>query len=266
MASCCPPGSLPPLSALSSGEAPARGSEETLGGLTVYTTRGGSGSSPSKERCVIVATDIWGFRAGRHRQVCDILAESLDCVVYMPDFFHADVCTPDKGPGTDGFASWAEKWTQRKVGADLDALTATISPTCKIGIVGFCWGTFAALLSASGSTRRACDAACFVHPSHRAIMEKVHGMAPEDVGEYYIGGIRAPTLCLTAGNDDPRCKPGGADEVLIREACPADPKFEEFSGMAHGWVIKGDLADPEVAQAVPKAVGSVSGWLDEHLG
>ena len=81
-----------------------------MGGLTVYTTRGGSGSAPSIERCVIVATDIWGFRAGRHRQVCDILAESLDCVVYMPDFFHGDACTPDKGPGTDGFASWAEKW------------------------------------------------------------------------------------------------------------------------------------------------------------
>ena len=78
--------------------------------------------------------------------------------------------------------------------------------------------------------------------------------------------LRAPTLCLTAGNDDPRCKPGGADEVLIREACPADPKFEEFASMAHGCVIKGDLADPEVAQAVPKAMASISGWLDEHLG
>ena len=57
----------------------------------------------------------------------------------------------------------------------------------------------------------------------------------------------------------------GADEVLIREACPADPKFEEFSSMKHGWVIKGDLADPEIAQAVPEAVALISGWLDEHL-
>ena len=68
--------------------------------------------------------------------------------------------------------------------------------------------SFAGLLAASGSTRRAADAACFAHPSHRKIMEAVHGMAAEDVGEYYISGIRAPTLCLTAGNDDPRCKPG----------------------------------------------------------
>jgi len=109
------------------------------------------------------------------------------------------------------------------------------------------------------------NATCFVHPSHRKIMEVVHGMAPADVGEYYVGSIRTPTLCLAAGNDDPRCKPGGADENLIREGCPADPKFVEFANMKHGWVIKGDLADAETAQAVSEAVGLVSGWFHEHL-
>eukprot|EP00966_Prymnesium_polylepis_P238574 5517284-Prymnesium_polylepis.1 len=106
---CCPPGSLPPLAALSPGEAPARGSEQELGGLTVYVT-----GRPSTTRCVIVATDIWGFRAGRHRQVCDILADSLGCAVYMPDLFHGDSCTPDKGPGTAGFGPWAKQWTRVK--------------------------------------------------------------------------------------------------------------------------------------------------------
>ena len=33
--------------------------------------------------------------------------------------------------------------------------------------------------------------------------------------------------------------------MLIREACPADPKFVEFGSMTHGWVIKGDLAEAE---------------------
>jgi hypothetical protein len=36
--------------------------------------------------------------------------------------------------------------------------------------------------------------------------------------------------------------------------------------MKHGWIIKGDLADVEIAQAVPEAVALMSGWLDEHLG
>ena len=158
-----------------------------------------------------------------------------------------------------------KQFTPPKVITDLDALMATLPRSCNIGMVGFCWGSFAALLAASGGTRRSIDAACFAHPSHRKIMEMVHGMAPEDVGEYYVGGIRTPTLCLTAGNDDPRCKPGGADENLIREACPMDPKFVEFASMKHGWVIKGDLADPETAQAVPRAVGLITEWLDQHL-
>ena len=57
----------------------------------------------------------------------------------------------------------------------------------------------------------------------------------------------------------------GADENLIREGCPAAPKFVEFANMKHGWVIKGDLADAETAQAVSEAVGLVSGWFHEHL-
>jgi dienelactone hydrolase len=180
-----------------------------------------------------------------------------------------DACTLEKGPGTDGFAPWARQWTTLTVVADLDALMATLPPKSKVGVVGFCWGTFAALLAASGggagATKRGADAACFVHPSHRKIMEVVHGMAPEEVGEYYVGGIRAPTLCLAAGNDDSRCKPNGVDEILIREACPIDPKFVEFATMKHGWVIKGDIDDPETAKAVPEAVGLITGWLDQHL-
>ena len=55
------------------------------------------------------------------------------------------------------------------------------------------------------------------------------------------------------------------DEILIREACPADPKFEEFATMKHGWVIKGDIDKPDVARDVRSAVGMITGWLDEHL-
>lgn len=259
---CCPPGSLPPLSALSAGEAAARGDDISLAGLKVYST-----GIPNPERSVIVATDIWGFKAGRHRQVCDLLATSLGCAVYMPDLFHGDPCTTEKGPATDSFAPWVQRFTPGSVGGDLAGLMATLPPASKVGVVGFCWGTFAALVVASGNAQAgsaAVHAACFAHPSHRKIMEKMHGIADVDVGEYYLGAIRVPTMCLTAGNDDPRCKPSGVDEKIIQMAGVAT-HFEEFETMAHGWIIKGDLGDAEVAKAVPKAVGLMSGWLDQHL-
>ena len=260
--SCCPPGSLPPLSSLSAEEAAARGEERSIANLTVYVT-----GSPSAERCVIVATDIWGFAAGRHRQVCDILAETLGCSVYMPDLFHGDVCTADKGPGTDEFAPWVKKFPPSAVGSDLSGLLATLPPACKVGVVGFCWGTYAALLAASSNPQSgaaAVHAACFAHPSHRKIMESIHGIDPADVGEYYLGAVRVPTMCLAAGNDDPRCKPDGVDEKILKQS-DVPTRFEAFESMSHGWVIKGDLADAQVAEAVPRAVGLISGWLAEHL-
>ena len=55
---------------------------------------------------------------------------------------------------------------------------------------------------------------------------------------------RTPAMGWNAWNSI-RCE--GLNEVLIREACPANPKFEEFSTMQHGWVIKGDLADGSLA-------------------
>lgn len=132
----------------------------------------------------------------------------------MPDLFHGDACSKPNGPGTPGFGPWAKQWTPSRVGGDLSKLITTLPSGCKVGLVGFCWGSYAALLAASASD--AVHAACFAHPSHRKIMEVVHGMVPEDVGEFYLGAVRAPTLCLTAGNDDPRCKPGGTDERIIK--------------------------------------------------
>ena len=257
--SCCPPGSLPALATLNAEEAPAKGSERDVSGLTVYVT-----GKSNDLRCVMVMTDIWGFKAGRHRQVCDVLAASLGCQVFMPDLFHGTPCTPESAPGTPGFGPWVKQWSPSRVTADLDALMATFPPSCRVGVVGFCWGTFPALMTSSGWVSADVKATCFAHPSHRKVMENMHGMAPEDVGEYYLGAVRVPTLCLTAGNDDARCKPNGTDEKILKLA-DVPTKFVEFEGMSHGWIIKGDMADAEVAKGVTRAVALITEWLAQHL-
>ena len=75
-------------------------------GMRVYT----SGNPLTAARAIIVASDIWGIEAGRHRQVCDVLATRLNAVVYLPDFFRGDPCTPEKAPGTPAFGPWARQW------------------------------------------------------------------------------------------------------------------------------------------------------------
>ena len=36
---------------------------------------------------IVLAHDIFGMHSGRHKQLCDLLAQRLGCVVVMPDLF-----------------------------------------------------------------------------------------------------------------------------------------------------------------------------------
>lgn len=231
-----------------------------IDGMRVYA----SGNPATAVRAIIVASDIWGFEAGRHRQVCDVLAIRLNAVVYLPDFFHGDPCTPEKAPGTPAFGTWARQWQPGKVTADLQAVVDHLEPlSLSVGIVGFCWGTYAAVLARSTDL---VHAAALVHPSHRPQLEQVHAMSEAKVDALLRGGedAQCPTLMLTAGNDDKRCKPGGVEEALLRGAAtPA--RLVEFDEMKHGWVIKGDVADPTVARDVQRAVAEVIDWFGAHL-
>lgn len=151
------------------------------------------GDESKARRAIVVASDIWGFKSGRHCQVCDLLATRLKAVVYLPDFFHGEPCSADKAPGTPAFGPWVKRWTTETVRADLQKLfdhldggarmlipgaRAGRPPTC-IGVVGFCWGTFATVLAQSGPAD--VRAAALVHPSHRKIFEAVHGASEGQV-------------------------------------------------------------------------------------
>ena len=253
---CCPPDGLPPLKALSPAEAPAAGEVKDMGGLQVYVI----GDEAKARRAIVVATDIWGFEAGRHRQVCDLLAKRLEAVVYLPDFFHGTPCSPEKPPGTPAFGEWVKQYRPDTVSSDLQKVLMRIRPSVRIGCVGFCWGSFASILAQSGE--REVHAAALVHPSHRKMLEKVHG-ASEGQADALIAYAKGATLMLAAGNDDERCKPGGKDEEILRQRGPV--RFVEFGEMSHGWVIKGDIAEPAVARDVQRAVGMIGDWFEEHL-
>lgn len=249
---CCPAGSLPPLNALAAEEAP-HGEKRSVAGLTIYVT-----GDEAAARCVVVASDIWGWQTGRHRQVCDVLGSFLHCAVYMVDFFHGDPCTPEKGPGRVGFAAWARRWHPDAVRDDLDALLGTLPPSCRrVGLVGFCWGSFACVV---GSATGRFDAVACAHPSHRKLLEGVHGMSADEADDL-VGAGRAPTLMLAAAGDDARCLPGERDEALL-SAAHVPRSFEAYAA-PHGFVVRGAMNAH--GEAVQRAVARIVAWMEEHL-
>eukprot|EP00005_Dracoamoeba_jomungandri_P014896 CAMPEP_0174271766 /NCGR_PEP_ID=MMETSP0439-20130205/49002_1 /TAXON_ID=0 /ORGANISM="Stereomyxa ramosa, Strain Chinc5" /LENGTH=130 /DNA_ID=CAMNT_0015361969 /DNA_START=31 /DNA_END=420 /DNA_ORIENTATION=+ len=114
---CCPPNSLPALTLDSERE--HAGTEHTLGsGLKVYVVEPKTEEPPKK--AVIAIYDVYGFKGGRIKGVCDSLGEE-GYLVALPDIYGNEAGVQDYG----GFATAEGKkfllqFTWEDVSAKLD--------------------------------------------------------------------------------------------------------------------------------------------------
>jgi dienelactone hydrolase len=250
-ADCCPQGSLPALSDAYN----ARGSDETLGDLPLYTV----GAEDAKH-AVIVSYDIYGFNGGRIRNICDQIANCGYRVV-LPDFFRGDCWTTERNTTEPD-----EKWPWIKsvsspdaVHTDLVAVIGMLKSNGmqRIGMVGFCFGGYAALIGSKTATL-----ACIVgvHASWKIF--NFHGSNELEEADK----CTCPVMLLQAENDPPNTKPGGEIEgVLNTKPFADDCVLKSFDEMAHGWVPRGDLTDPTVNRDVELAMDMIKTFLDRHV-
>ena len=100
-----------------------------------------------------------------------------------------------------------------------------------------------------------------VHPSF--LVEGVHRGSEEDLVKQT--GTK-PILLLPAGNDSPHVKVGGKHIRAIAEArgVPESTISVEFPTMKHGWVIRGDGTNAEVAKCQEEAMGAIVKFLGEN--
>ncbi|KAH9076446.1 hypothetical protein Ae201684P_010390 [Aphanomyces euteiches] len=123
----------------------------------------------------------------------------------------------------------------------------------KFGAMGYCMGAW--IVAKYSATRgNVLLAGISFHPSW--VFEHLfHG---EGSGVKIAEQITVPQLILTAGNDVEWIKPGGdVDKILASRGVPS--VLREFPDVLHGWVIRGDLSDPVIAEAYRGA------WEDEAL-
>ena len=110
-------------------------------------------------------------------------------------------------------------------------------------------------LSATGKIQA--GAGC--HPSIK-VGPLLFGEVEEDLAK----AVKCPQLLCPAGNDPDNVKPNGALVDIVNGA-GYECKSVEFPDMAHGWVIRGDASQENVARDVTGALGLVSGFFARHL-
>jgi dienelactone hydrolase len=254
--SCCPPGSWPALEAQPGSY---NGKEEDLGnGVKAYVVH-----PPTSSTCrggLISFPDIFPYDSARCKGVADQFAAAGFVVVHV-DFVGADVYTDDQN---------LFEWVQARSYVDFirPRLTETVIPYLneqvgerKIGAIGFCWGCYIAFQAcADPDVKDTITATALFHPTLK--LNAAFGKDPEslDIAEH----VTCPTLFVPAGNDPAFLGPDGSVMQLLQKTCPSSQSVV-MTEMMHGFVNRGDIADPAVKRDVQATLELAMTFLIEHM-
>ena len=252
--SCCPPGSWPKLATTLDSDNSAAGTLGNLDGLDVYSVAPPSNSTSG----VLFIYDVHGFSGARVKSVCDALAMN-GFHVCMPDVYGDSKGVNDFGGfGSPEGAAFLKQFTVEDLAPKFDKAIAHLkSKGCTdIGAVGFCWGAWAVWeLSATGKLKA--GAAC--HPS-LAVGKMLFDKEVSDIA----AAVKCPQLLLPASNDPSDLKEGGETVQVVRDL-GLECKTIEYPEMQHGWVIRGDATQANVARDVESAITEVSSFFAKYL-
>jgi len=253
-----------------------QGREVLLGDLPAYIA-----GDLDSNTAVVVAYDIYGFTGNRTRAICDELAQAGHLVV-LPDFFRGERWTAQREAEEQASKP---QWIKARSAPDniIVAFANQVWPfltrahaSRRVGLLGFCWGGYASFLlagltypshltsNADGGEHgeRALACAVGVHSALRLFNANVQGS--DAVSACRV--LRCPALLMQAGNDPAESKPGAeCHRALLESIRGSDCAVEEFPEMLHGWVPRGDLADPAVSRDVAKAMARIKTFLSTHL-
>jgi len=283
---CCPAGSWPQLMTTSNADLNQENAPAPKGTLQSISVEGQETDLPlyvvkpsvPVKGIVLVLPDVFSVRAlmpevrsgDRIGAICDALAEQgylvglagifldqpYDKAVLGPedgDFLKFDVFAPDGG------VAWIQSNSYDVMAPRLKAATAFLKetePDQKIGVMGFCYGTWLMCkASSTGDISFDCGVGC--HPT--TILEKaVFGRDEEAM----MDALKQPTTILWAGNDVDTYTGEGSNKKAIEKT---GGKVHEFPDMQHGWVSRGCISDAAVKAGVETAMTNIKEFLETHM-
>eukprot|EP00808_Paulinella_micropora_P031933 g80080.t1 len=249
---CCPPGSPGPLAADKCGG--SVGKEVVADGSKAYVT------GPTRTgRAILLVSDVWGWgdpKCSRVREVADQLAQGVDALVVVMDFFPGNpLINVTKFTDSDFFpklSKWLKPYDWPTCSAVLEkgrkyamANATNAQGRLSLGCVGFCWGNWVVMHAcASGHFQ----AGVSMHPSHVFVSQQ---FGEEEAA--LVGAVKCPQMMLSASNDPPSVKPGGlAEKIWSEKSFGKDCYLEEYKDMMHGWTQRLDGADDLAVDAAQK--------------
>ncbi|KAG8905803.1 hypothetical protein FRB99_008228 [Tulasnella sp. 403] len=224
---CC---SIPPVVAENY---EAKGTYKPFGGLDKAYITGPEGTG----KALVVIFDIFGYFP-QTLQGADILAETVQARVVMPDFFRdepMDIALYP--PKTDEAKAAIAKFFKTK-GAIPDRKPEVIATVqalraegyTKVGLIGYCWGAKLATVTA-GDAESGLDAVASVHPAMVSAADAENLQVP-------IG--------LFASGDEDREECDKFFKGVSQKPFATKSVFVYYQDMFHGWAAaRGNLKDPD---------------------
>lgn len=207
------------------------GKYDTVCGLDTYV------SGTSSSRILVILTDIYGHKLNNTLLLADEFSKA-GYKVYVPDILKND---PFEST-LDKLGTWIPDHTPEITGPIVDgflhALRKEVGADVFIGVVGYCFGAKYAVqhLAADGVA----NAGAIAHPSFVSIDE--------------IAAIKKPII-ISAAQTDSVFPPELRYETETKLVeIGARFQIDLFSGVSHGYAVRGDILDPVVKYAKEKTL------------
>jgi len=214
---------------------------------------------------LIVIPDVFGIESGRHRAICDALAEDIPgLLVLMPDIFEGDPFVNDhecRGIGLMTMAkfAWSMSWSrgpsassawfkeltwekkQKRVYMDTAIPYLEAQGAARIAVLGFCFGTYGVFRSSS-TGRVSCGIS--FHPA----VQMLGWLFSEDDIEI-CKNVKCPQMVVHCKGDAATWLPEGIAQCATDKATDGGNVWRATS-QNHGFMSRGNAKDDATQEAI----------------
>ncbi|KAJ5476763.1 hypothetical protein N7475_002492 [Penicillium sp. IBT 31633x] len=243
--------SNPPAACCASGfkhEGTPTGETKNIDGVETYIAYPKDNKNP--EKAIVFMTDIFGLFPNA-KLLADEYANNGYLTV-IPDLFQGDqISVDDMDSGNVDFPAWLPKHQPANVEPPLESTIKYVRETFgvkKLGAVGYCFGgKYVVRYLQPGKI----DVGFTAHPSF--------------VTHEELGAIKGPLSIAAAETDSIFTTQlrHESEDTLIKAGQPWNINL--FSGVSHGFAVRGDLSVPRQKWAKQQAFCQAIAWFNEYL-